>query len=193
MPVGEQSLRLARRIGRALRERASERLAWLRLCGVVEGKIAWGAHIAVHAASEIVLGAHSSIGHGTIVAVKPGPHGPGALRIGRETQIGESNNLRSEGAELRIGDHCLISQFVSLLASGHGYARRDLLIADQALPDKVGLTIGDDVWIGASAVLLPGIVIGSGAVIAAGSVVTCDVAAYTIVAGAPARSIGERT
>jgi len=188
-----QSVAFARRIGQTVREHYAERLAWLRLRRAVEGHIEWGVHVAVHADSRVTLGAESTIKHGTVVAVKPGPRGTGALRIGRSTQIGEYNNLRSEGAELRIGDYCLFAQFVSLIASGHGYARRDQLIADQPLPDKDGLTIGDDVWIGANVVVLPGVVVGSGAVIAAGSVVTRDVAPYAIVAGAPARSIGERS
>ena len=188
-----QSLRSARRIAYLVREHCSERRDWLRLASAVEGHIAWGARVSVHADSRVAIGAQSAVEDGTLIAIKPGPRGAGALLIGRSTQIGEYNNLRSEGAELRIGDYCLFAQFVSLIASGHGYARRDQLIADQPLPDKDGLTIGDDVWIGANAVVLPGIVIGSGAVIAAGSVVTRDVAPYAIVAGAPARSIGERS
>ena len=176
-----------------MREHASERLAWLRLASAVEGHIAWGARVSVHADSRVAIGAQSAVADGTLIAIKPGPRGAGALLIGRSTQIGEYNNLRSEGAELRIGDHCLLAQFVSLIASGHGYARRDQLIAEQPLPDKDGLTIGDDVWIGANVVVLPGVVIGTGAVVAAGAVVTRDVASYTIVAGVPARPVGERS
>jgi acetyltransferase-like isoleucine patch superfamily enzyme len=139
-----------------------------------------------------VLGRGSSLGHGTVVAVKPGANGPGALRVGRGTYVGEYNNLRSEGAEIRIGEQCLISQFVSLIASGHGYERRDLPIVEQPVPPKLGVTVGDDVWIGCNAVVLPGVAIGTGAVVAAGSVVTGDVAPYCIVAGVPARVVGER-
>jgi acetyltransferase-like isoleucine patch superfamily enzyme len=187
------SLRSARRIAYLVRQHCSERRDWLRVATAVEGHVAWGARISVHAESRIAIGAASAVNYGTLIAVKPGPRGAGSLQIGRATQIGEYNNLRSEGAELRIGDHCLFAQFVSLIASGHGYARRDQLIAEQPLPDKDGLTIGDDVWIGANVVVLPGVVVGSGAVIAAGSVVTRDVAPYAIVAGVPARPVGERS
>jgi len=55
------------------------------------------------------------------------------------------------------------------------------------------VTIGDHVWIGYRVVILPGVTIGEGAVVAAGAVVCRDVESYTIVAGVPARSIGERT
>jgi acetyltransferase-like isoleucine patch superfamily enzyme len=54
------------------------------------------------------------------------------------------------------------------------------------------INIGNDVWIGANSTILKGVNIGDGAVIAAGAVVTKDVGAYTIVAGVPARKIGER-
>lgn len=57
---------------------------------------------------------------------------------------------------------------------------------------KSAITISDDVWIGAGSVILTGIVIGHSAVIAAGSVVTSDVSANTIVAGNPARVVGKR-
>lgn len=62
-----------------------------------------------------------------------------------------------------------------------------------AFADKGGdVVIGDRVWIGYRAIILPGVSIGEGAVVAAGAVVTRDVTAYTIVAGSPARPIGER-
>ena len=51
------------------------------------------------------------------------------------------------------------------------------------------VTIGDDVWIGAGAIVLPGVTVGNGAVIAAGAVVTRTVAPFTVVAGVPAESI----
>lgn len=190
--TGIQRVGLARGIVRTARDRLRERRTWLRLVRSVEGTIAWGAELGVDPASRVELGVNSSIGHGTVLAIKPGPAGPGSLRVGRQTYIGEYNNLRSEGAALAIGDHCLISQFVSLVGTGHAYAQRDRLIGEQGPADKVGITIGDDVWIGANAVVLPGVVVGRGAVVAAGSVVTRDVAEYTIVAGAPARPVGER-
>ncbi|WP_417469990.1 CatB-related O-acetyltransferase [Maricaulis sp.] len=59
-------------------------------------------------------------------------------------------------------------------------------------PDKGGITIGHDVWIGWDATILPGVTIGHGAIIAAKAVVTSDVAPYTIVGGNPARPIKHR-
>lgn len=55
------------------------------------------------------------------------------------------------------------------------------------------VVIGDRVWIAYRAVIMPGVTLGEGAVVAAGAVVTQDVAPYTIVGGVPARPIGTRT
>lgn len=102
------------------------------------------------------------------------------------------NNFRSVGAPITIGDNCLIAQFGSFIARGHGFARRDMLIGEQPIPESIGISIGSDVWIGTNVTIMPGITIGDGAVIGAGSVVTKDVDAYTIVVGSPARKVSER-
>lgn len=184
---------LARRVAQGLRVRCQLRRTWLRHSRSVAGSIAWGAVLDIDPGSVLELGPASSIGHGTVIAAKPGRHGTGAVRIGHDTWIGQYNNLRTDGAELRIGDDCLISQFVSLIAGQHAFARRDLRIKEQGSADPSGLTIGDDVWIGASAVVLPGVTIATGAVVAAGAVVTQDVPGYAVVAGVPARVVGERS
>lgn len=139
----------------------------------------------------LLLSEGVSIGHGTVLAFGDKLNGFGTISIGEKSWIGEYNNLRSGGGEIRIGNHCLISQFVSIVASGHGIQRQTEMM-HQRPPEKRHVTIGDDVWIGAGATLLPGIVVEAGAVIAAGSVVTRNVCEYSIVAGIPARPIGER-
>jgi acetyltransferase-like isoleucine patch superfamily enzyme len=83
--------------------------------------------------------------------------------------------------EITVGDHCAFGPRVRVLSASHDYHRLDL-------PDKAAsVTIGNYVWVGAGATILPGVTIGDGAVVAAGSIVTRDVAAYAIVAGNPAR------
>ena len=64
--------------------------------------------------------------------------------------------------------------------------------APSAMPFKGDTVIGNDVWIGQNAVILPGVSIGDGAIIGANSVVGCDVEPYTIVIGNPARVLRKR-
>ena len=114
------------------------------------------------------------------------------LVVGQDTYIGELNNIRAAGGTITIGSKCLISQQVSLIASGHGYAA-GMHIQDQPWDEaKNYITIGDDVWIGCGAIVLPGVTIGNGAVIAAGSLVNKDVPAGAIVAGLPAKVLKYR-
>jgi tetrahydrodipicolinate N-succinyltransferase len=114
------------------------------------------------------------------------------MRIGGHTSIGKFNNLRAGGGCITIGSHCLVSQFVSIIASNHSM-RKGVLIFDQPWDTtKLDVTIGDDVWIGAQAIILPGVKIGDSAVIAAGSIVTRDVPENAIAAGSPARVVKYR-
>ena len=79
---------------------------------------------------------------------------------------------------------------MTIVASNHGMAAEELIVRQPW--SRGDVSIGDDVWIGAGAVILPGVWIGRGAVVAAGAVVRQDVEEYAIVAGVPARVIGSR-
>jgi carbonic anhydrase/acetyltransferase-like protein (isoleucine patch superfamily) len=183
------ALRLLAREGR---HRAREIADWLRLARASGGRLAWGVVLEVHRESLVQIGEASLVSAGTVLAAKPGRFGRGEIRIGRQTYLGEYNNLRTEGAELVVGDHCLISQFVSLIATGHDYRRADLRIDEQGVSDRHGIRIADDVWIGAMVTVLPGVEIGTGAVVGSGAVVTRDVEPYAVVVGNPARVVGAR-
>lgn len=181
-----------RRIARLAKNALGELTSLVRWVRRVEGEIDWGVSVDLAGRSDLKLGAGSRMRRGTIIALREDGGVPGTLRIGRNTSVGQYNNFRSVGAPIEIGDHCLLSQFGSFIASGHGYERRDLLIGEQGIPEKRGIWIGNDVWIGIGATLMPGVRVGDGAVIGAGSVVTSDVTPYTIVVGAPAKPVGER-
>lgn len=114
------------------------------------------------------------------------------LRIGTGTYIGEYNNIRAAGGKIRIGKKCLISQHVTIVSSNHGIDRGSPISEQPWSTDNNEILIGDDVWIGAQSVILPGVHIGDGAVVAAGSIVTKDVPNYAVVAGNPARIIKYR-
>ena len=103
--------------------------------------------------------------------------------IGRGAEIGVSHNVH-------IGKNCLISPGVFITDHNHGIEMGKLMNIQETVPSPV--EIGNDVWIGANSVILPGVNIASGAVVGAGAVVSNQVSSYSIVAGVPARIIGSR-
>jgi UDP-3-O-[3-hydroxymyristoyl] glucosamine N-acyltransferase len=144
---------------------------------------------------EISLGEGSSVHEGTILYARnpsPTPSDKNSyIRIGKHCYIGQYNNLRTGGGYIDISDYVSISQFVSIIASGHGIVL-GIPISHQAIPEKQNICIGNEVWIGAGATILPGVTIGSGAIIGAGAVVTNDVPQNAIVAGVPAKILRHR-
>lgn len=95
-----------------------------------------------------------------------------------------------EQSTITIGDHTIIGPGSFITSDNHG-VKKNQLIRDQAGIEK-DVIIGSDVWMGAYSIVLPGVKIGNGAVIAAGSVVTKNVESYAIVAGVPAKKISQR-
>ena len=95
------------------------------------------------------------------------------------------------GGEIRIGKNVLIGPNVVFRASNHVFKRRDTIIRKQG-HNSGRIIVGDDVWIGANAIILANIEVEMGSVIGAGSVVNRDVRSYTIVGGVPAKPIGKR-
>lgn len=142
-----------------------------------------------------VRGTRISIGAGSKIfefAVIRAVGGTGDVIIGERCMINPHCVLYS-GSGIRIGNDVALAPGVQVVPANHAYARRDIPIARQGfLPSKGGVVIGDDVWVGAGAVLLDGAVIGRGAIIAAGAVVGSLVPDYEIWGGVPARKIGER-
>lgn len=114
---------------------------------------------------------------------------------GYDIEIGENSalgiNCRVSGP-LEIGDNVMMGPDVMIYTSNHNFDRKDVPMIKQGNSEKKKVTIGNDVWIGARVIILPGVTISDGAVIAAGSVVTKDVPQYIVVGGNPARIIKER-
>lgn len=81
---------------------------------------------------------------------------------------------------------------VMIISRSHGFDRTDVPMYRQVEADPKPVVIEDDVWIGARAILLPGVTIGEGTIVGAGSVVTKSVLPYSIVAGNPARIVRSR-
>jgi acetyltransferase-like isoleucine patch superfamily enzyme len=122
------------------------------------------------------------------------------LRQAERVFIGENcllnhNNVLQGGkktGKIIIGNHVHCGANVMMFAFNHGTDSLDIPTINQDYYDG-DIIIEDDVWIGAGSVILPGIKIGKGVVIASNSVVNKDVASYTIVGGVPAKQIKERT
>lgn len=111
------------------------------------------------------------------------------LKLGEHTFVGRGVEFDIM-CGVTVGRHSLIAPRCFITDHVHG-TRRDLRI-DQQPCRAEPVEIGSDVWLGAGAVVLPGVRIGDGAVVGANSVVTTDVAPYTVVAGAPARFLRNR-
>lgn len=125
------------------------------------------------------------IGKGSTIHINCNFFYPPKITIGNDTIIG--NNAFLDGrAPLIIGNHVNISSQVLIYNSEHDIQAENF----QAREEKV--VIEDYVYIGARAIILPGVTIGKGAVVASGAVVTKDVAPLTVVGGVPAKEIGKR-
>jgi acetyltransferase-like isoleucine patch superfamily enzyme len=115
----------------------------------------------------------------------------GPLTIGADTSIGAGCFIGAGGAATTIGDDCLISPHVTILASNYRYERLDVPIQDQGQTSR-GVRIADNVWIGAGVVVLDGSDIGEGAIIVPNSVVSSRVPANAVAHGNPAKVVFTR-
>lgn len=113
----------------------------------------------------LVVGDDVDLARGVLISTKGGVTIGDRVLIGYDTKIISSNHVIPPGEERIFG-------------SGHSYAP---------------VSIEDDVWIGTNCVILPGVTIGEGAVIAAGSIVTKNVESFSIVGGTPAKTIKKRS
>jgi len=128
------------------------------------------------------------IGHRCALAAEVFLHGP--ITLGNDVSINARASLDGGAKGIRIGDGTRIATGAALYAFNHGISP-DHLIREQSVVSK-GIEIGADVWIGALAGITDGVCIGDHAVVAMGAVVTRDVPPWAIVAGVPAKVIGDR-
>jgi maltose O-acetyltransferase len=114
---------------------------------------------------------------------------------GDEIELGDYSGLGVNcmvRGPLRIGKNVMMASEVTILTVNHKFDRIDIPMRLQgaALPEPI--EIGDDVWIGTRAIILPGVHVGQGCIIGAGAVVTKDVPRFAIVGGNPARILKYR-
>ncbi len=132
----------------------------------------------------IVTAGKNSIGSGVIM------QGRGTLSLGENTFIGDYAVIGCN-TKITIGHDVMIAQAATIRDTDHAFERTDIPMNRQGIT-TAPIIIEDDVWIGHGAVVLKGVSIGTGAIVAAGEVVTRDVDPYDIVSGVPAKRIGSR-
>ncbi|GAP10755.1 hexapeptide repeat of succinyl-transferase [Bellilinea caldifistulae] len=138
----------------------------------------------------IQIGENTIVMHGAILHVYNFRGIPNSgIKIGKNCLIGEYSVIRGQGG-VNIGDRVFTSPFTQLLAVNHVFSNPELPFVDQGITAE-GITIEDDVWLGAGAIITDGVRVEKGAIVAAGAVVTKDVPAHTVVGGVPARVIRE--
>jgi acetyltransferase-like isoleucine patch superfamily enzyme len=140
--------------------------------------------------ANVTTGKNLHLGVGTILWA------PRSLRVGDDVYIGKGCTIECDGS---IGNGVLIGNRVGIVGRNdhdlHAVGvsiRCAPWVGDPGGPRNEPVSIGDDVWIGYGAIVLSGVGIGRGAVVAAGAVVTGEVEAYAVVAGNPARVVGSR-
>lgn len=111
----------------------------------------------------------------------------GDVVIGDHTRVGLHNTVIGP---VTIGHHVNLAQGITITALNHNFGDMDQRIDSQGISTNP-VVIEDDIWIGANAVVLPGVSIGHHSVVAAGAVVTKDVPPHSLVAGVPAKIIKE--
>jgi acetyltransferase-like isoleucine patch superfamily enzyme len=117
--------------------------------------------------------------------------GPGVeIVIGAQTYVGHRCLFYGHGG-IHMGRDVLLANDVQLICGNHTFARRDLPIRAQPTEERP-IIIEDDVWLGASAIVLGGVTVGRGSVVGAGTVVTHSLPPYSIARGVPARIVGVR-
>ncbi len=132
-----------------------------------------------------------SIGKNTFINEWCRFYHPKNITIGDNSGIGLHTIMNGAGG-ITIGNNVVIGPEVLIWSQNHIYENPNIPIMYQGWEYK-SVVIEDDVWLGARAIILPGVHIGKGAVISAGSVVARDVISGTICMGFPARKIGKRS
>jgi maltose O-acetyltransferase len=113
----------------------------------------------------------------------------GEILIGKGSSLGKGSAIHGP---VVIGEYVMMGPEVMIYTQSHKYQRTDIPMAKQGDTEKQKVIIEDDVWIGARVVILPGVTIGKGAIIGAGSIVTKSIEPYRIVGGVPAKTIKSR-
>lgn len=151
------------------------------------GRIALGEGVAIDdyslldaSGADITLGSQVIVSRNCVIQSKTA-----AVTIGDRTDIG-CNTIVSSSGGITIGQSVLIAGNCYIGGGRYVTTRLDIPMMDQGVYTRGSVVIGDDVWIGAGAIILDGVQIGRGCIVGAGAVVTKNLPDYAMVAGVPA-------
>lgn len=117
------------------------------------------------------------------------------ITVGDDVSLGHGTVLMASDSRILIGNKVMFGPNVMVIGGNHNTSIAGQFLYDVKVKrpqDDQDVKIDDDVWIGAGAILLKGVRIGRGAIVAAGAVVNRDVLPYSIAGGVPAHEIGKR-
>ncbi len=136
----------------------------------------------------IFIGERGKLNLGEMNTIYPGATiriDQGWMETGRDVSFGSGCHVYEPRAGLSIGRNSMIGGGVLICGVNHGHASLSLPMRQQPIM-AAPIIIGQDVWIGMGAIILPGVTVGDGSIIAAGSVVKSDVPSQSVVGGVPA-------
>lgn len=185
--------------------RAARQFAWRRRLGGLGGNSDIRPGASFETPRGIVLGSDCCIGHHAILRAnsseRPGvtvgdrvhigeftivAANRGRVTIGDDSWIGPHSTVHGNGGVI-IGSHVMIAAHCAISSVSHLYDRLDMPMSEQGVRCEP-VWIEDDVWIGTGAIVLQGVRIGRGSIVAAGAVVNQDLAPGSIAMGVPART-----
>lgn len=140
----------------------------------------------VELSKNLTIGKRTQIGSFTKIKASDGK-----LNIGEDCFIGNNCFITADAAGVTIGAYSMISASVSIIGNNYRYDDLSIPVSQQEKTSR-GITIGEDVWIGASCVILDGSEIGEHCIVAPGSVVSGTIPANSVVQGNPAVVVFER-
>lgn len=168
----------------------------------IEKNVRFYAPQRVHLGHRVFIGEGAFIdaaSRGSEIQVKDGAHISqdvvlravgGKIVIDEMVSVG-TRSIIYGGGDVKIGRYSLLSNCVELISGNHVFKDPSIPIRFQGR-ETGKIVIGEDVWLGARVIVLPGVTIGKGSVVGAGAIVTKDVPSYSIVVGIPARVIKKR-
>lgn len=119
----------------------------------------------------------------------------GNIEVGDDVSFGSGACLMAAESRILVGNKVMFGPNVTVVAGNHNTAQAGKFmydITEKRPEDDQDVVIEDDVWVGCGAIILKGVRIGRGSIVAAGALVKKDVLPYTVVAGVPARAVGVR-